>query len=214
MNKQLFTPMISEVANRNLALRFAVPSQDRVKRVAGKGSAFVGNMIIPLCRMARIRAANFTSCARVPLQDNETIHKLSTVLLYSSAAIDRSQFLSFASCFLSPPPRDKPKEIHPVSFISSLPDNVNFYRVVETRQIGRLRFLVCSICNGENIKRIALLYFPTMLVYRLLKLEQRVSTYYSPVFSFFSSSFLLLLRQGKVSFSCIDINCAYRLAIV
>ena len=111
--------MISEVANRNLALRFAVPSQDRVKRVAGKGSAFVGNMIIPLCRMARIRAANFTSCARVPLQDNETIHKLSTVLLYSSAAIDRSQFLSFASCFLSPPPRDKPKEIHPVSFISS-----------------------------------------------------------------------------------------------
>lgn len=214
MNKQLFTPMISEVANRNLALRFAVPSQDRVKRVAGKGSAFVGNMIIPLCRMARIRAANFTSCARVPLQDNETIHKLSTVLLYSSAAIDRSQFLSFASCFLSPPPRDKPKEIHPVSFISSLPDNVNFYRVVETRQIGRLRFLVCSICNGENIKRIALPYFPTMLVYRLLKLEQRVSTYYSPVFSFFSSSFLLLLRQGKVSFSCIDINCAYRLAIV
>lgn len=119
LNKQLFTPMISEVANRNLALRFAVPSQDRVKRVAGKGSAFVGNMIIPLCRMARIRAANFTSCARVPLQDNETIHKLSTVLLYSSAAIDRSQFLSFTSCFLSPPPRDKPKEIHPVSFISS-----------------------------------------------------------------------------------------------
>lgn len=184
--------MISEVANRNLALRFAVPSQDRVKRVAGKGSAFVGNMIIPLCRMARIRAANFTSCARVPLQDNETIHKLSTVLLYSSAAIDRSQFLSFASCFLSPPPRDKPKEIHPVSFISLLPDNVNFYRVVETRQIGRLRFLVCSICNGENIKRISRssisLRCSSMLVYRLLKLEQRVSTYYSPVFSFFFPS--------------------------
>lgn len=128
--------------------------------------------------------------------------------------------LSTVRNFSPSPPASSllPLEISQRKFIpfllSLLPDNVNFYRVVETRQIGRLRFLVCSICNGENIKRIALLYFPTMLVYRLLKLEQRVSTYYSPVFSFFSSSFLLLLRQGKVSFSCIDINCAYRLAIV
>lgn len=155
MNKQLFTPMISEVANRNLALRFAVPSQDRVKRVAGKGSAFVGNMIIPLCRMARIRAANFTSCARVPLQDNETIHKLSTVLLYSSTAIDRSSTVrNFSPPLLRLLPPPPPLEISQRKFIpfllSLLPDNVNFYRVVETRQIGRLRFLVCSLLDMQR----------------------------------------------------------------
>lgn len=87
LSKQLFTPMISEVANRNFAWRNSRQfSQDhRVKRVAAKGSAGLGNMIILLCRICLppqtppIRAVNFPSCARVPLQDNETIHKLSSV---------------------------------------------------------------------------------------------------------------------------------------
>lgn len=165
--------------------------------------------------MARIRAANFTSCARAPLQDNETIHKLSTVSppLSLPSTVPPPFAISLLLCFLPPPLPSA--EISQRKFIPFLlspppppPDNVNFYRVVETRQIGRLRFLellarYAAWWKHQKKTRAALLCFPRRLVDACLpslsgKLEQRVSTYYSPVFFFLS---FFQFQTGKILFS-------------
>lgn len=116
----------------------------------------MGNMIIPLCRMARIRAANFTSCARAPLQDNETIHKLSTVSppLSLPSTVPPPFAISLLLCFLPFPfSRDKPKEIHPVSFISSSSSSSSRQCQLLSRCRNSINWKItfprapCSICS-------------------------------------------------------------------
>lgn len=111
-------------------------------------------MIIPLCRMARIRAANFTSCARAPLQDNETIHKLSTVSPPFSlpSTVPPPFAISLLLCFLPFPfSRDKPKEIHPVSFISSSSSSRQCQLLSRCRNSTNWKITFprapCSICS-------------------------------------------------------------------
>lgn len=108
----------------------------------------MGNMIILLCRMARIRAANFRSCARVPLQDNETIHKLSSVRYLPPAYqpfFDRWQLLSSWRCLVV-------LHLFFFSFLFLSPSLFHFFPR-QTTESQRVSFLPLSAANERRVSQ-------------------------------------------------------------